>query len=76
MDKQNERAFLHDIANPLGTAIFVADAFLEEFRGRKDASPDELKMLNQLFTALNEMKKRLEDRRNFLIKQGVPSALS
>jgi hypothetical protein len=73
-DGSDERTFLHDLASPLGTAMFLTDSVLDGVQSRPGVDPDELMQLGQIFEALEKMKKMLQDRREILIKRGVPSA--
>lgn len=70
----DEREFLHELASPLGTAIFVIDAVIDTVQSRPGVDPDELIQLAEIFQALEKMKKLLQGRREVLVKRGVPSA--
>ena len=41
MNDSNERKFLHDIASPLGAAIFLLDMTVEDMVKRTGANPEE-----------------------------------
>lgn len=73
-DGSDERQFLHDLASPLGTALFVADALLESLQGKTGRSAGDLLQAGEIYQALMQLKKLLEERRQILIKRGVPSA--
>ena len=73
-DGSDEREFLHDIATPLGTAMLLADSLLEEIQERKEADPDDVMRLGEIYKALNHLQELLVGRREILIKRGVPSA--
>lgn len=73
-DGSDEREFLHDVATPLGTAMFLTDSALEDIQARPDADPDDIMRLGKIFQALEQIKMLLSERREFLIKRGVPSA--
>ncbi len=64
-----ERKFLHDIASPVGTALFVLDMLLENMNSRKDASPEELTQAQQISDLLAQIKKAIENRRATIIQQ-------
>ncbi|MEW6055486.1 MAG: hypothetical protein AB1540_02645 [Bdellovibrionota bacterium] len=74
MIETEERKFLHDIASPVGTAIFVLDMVLDSMKNRPNANPDELAQAQQVFDVLGQIKKKIEERRQILIQQGVPSS--
>ena len=69
----NERKFLHDIASPLGTAIFLLDMTLEDMAKRPGIDPMELDQVKQAYQSLKQTQTMLEARREVLIKLGVPS---
>ncbi|MEK6578576.1 MAG: hypothetical protein AABZ55_05060 [Bdellovibrionota bacterium] len=75
-DGSDERKFLHDIAGPVATAMFLLDAILESFQGVSGVSPSDVDQLRNALGALEKAKKMLEDRRAVLIQRGVPSARS
>lgn len=66
-DISAERKFLHDIATPIATAIFLADALLDSLG--TTASPDDLAQLKAVLDSLMGAKKSLEARRAILIAQ-------
>jgi hypothetical protein len=73
--KENEeRKFLHDIASPVGAAIFVLDMVLDSMKSRADANPDELTQTQQVFDLLDKIKNAIEERRKILIQQNVSSS--
>lgn len=76
MIETEERKFLHDIASPVGTAIFVLDMALESMRSGSDTNAEELAQIQQVFDLLDKIKKTIEQRRQTLIMQGVPSSKS
>ena len=54
MNDSNERKFLHDIASPLGAAIFLLDMTVEDMVKRTGANPEELNQIKQaLFAKTN-----------------------
>lgn len=69
----DEREFLHDLASPIGTSIFLIDAVLEAMQTR-NSDPDDLLRLADAYQELQKVKKLLQGRREILIKRGVPSA--
>ncbi len=74
MHPNDERKFLHDLANPLAIAMFAMETFLE-CRGDPEPSSDEGSLLiKQVSEALEQMRLKLQLRRELLIERGVPSA--
>jgi hypothetical protein len=72
-ENPNERQFLHTMATPLSAVIFVVDGILDDLQ---KARPNDL-VASQLLlahAALEKVRFLLEARREYLIKQGVPSA--
>ena len=47
-----ERKFLHDVAGPVGTAIFLLDILLESMNERADMNADDLAQVKQVFQTL------------------------
>lgn len=74
MQESDERKFLHDIASPLGTAMFLMDVLLDSLRDRAAVNPDELEQATQVCQALEKARQMLKDRRQALIDRGVPSS--
>ncbi len=74
MNDSNERKFLHDIASPLGAAIFLLDMTVEDMVKRTGANPEELNQIKQAFDSLKQIQALLEAKRDALIKLGVPSS--
>lgn len=70
MTTQDEREFLHRIATPLGTALFLVDLLLDNMQSRKDCDPTELKHLGNALKALDEIRHLLSSRRDVLIRLG------
>jgi hypothetical protein len=58
--KSAERQFLHDIASPIGTAIFQTDMLLEETSGKNRENQEQI---GTIMTALLTVKSLLEERR-------------
>jgi hypothetical protein len=75
-DGSDERGFLHDLATPLGAAIFLTDSVLEDLRSRVGTDPDDVLRLAGISQALERVNILLRERRELLIKRGVPSARS
>lgn len=75
-DGIEERAFLHDLATPLGTAMLLADSILEDVKARSNVDPDDLFRLENIFQSLEKLDCLIKDRRQTLITRGVPSAKS
>lgn len=68
----DERKFLHDVAGPLSTAMLLLYIFLESLQKKADTSSEELLQIRQVSDSLEKIKKLLEERREILIKRGVP----
>lgn len=66
---KDERSFLHDLASPLGTAILLADALLENMQS-KGTDPDEVMQMGQIYEALELLKSLISKRKDVLIKKG------
>lgn len=75
-DGSDERAFLHDLASPIGAALFLADMILDGMQSRPGVDQDELQQVLKLHQSLERVKKCLAERREILIQRGVPSARS
>lgn len=58
-----ERKFIHDLANPLVTAMFVVDAYLAKLALQSAESPE----LQRAYAALERMQQLLAERRALLI---------
>lgn len=66
---REERAFLHEIASPLGSAVLMLDIVIESARSRPE-SEKTLKELKMTQKALERMKELLQSRREILIQRG------
>lgn len=73
-DGSDEREFLHNLASPLSTAIFLVDAALDNIQSRPEANADDVMQLVDAYQALERVKMLLQERREILIKRGVTSA--
>ncbi len=74
-DGSDERQFLHDLASPLGTAVFLLDIVIEDLKARLGAADsEELKHLATIHQQMERMRQMLGARRQLLIDRGVPSA--
>lgn len=76
MNETDEKKFLHDLANPVSTALFLVDVVLESFQNRPDLNQDELLQLQEICHSLDKVKDLIQDRREFLEKRGASSARS
>ena len=72
----DEREFLHDLATPIGTALFLVDCMMDRMQSRADVCEDERVELTKIYEALRKITKMLHNRREVLISRGVPSARS
>ena len=63
--KSPERQFLHDIATPLGTAMFLLDILQEKMSARGPGDED-LEHLNGAIEALQKLKQHIVQRRQAL----------
>jgi hypothetical protein len=69
-ESREERKFLHDIASPLGTAIFLVDAFLEDLTSKPNPDADGMAQVSAIYQALQSIQKLLQERRETLIRNG------
>lgn len=76
MNETDEKKFLHDLANPVSTALFLVDVVLESFQNRPDLNQDELLQLQEICHSLDKVKDLIQDRREFLEKRGASGARS
>lgn len=72
----DERKFLHDLASPLAAAIYNLESILDWKQSKPGADPEEISQLVQALEALGQVRRLLTERREVLIKRGVPSARS
>jgi signal transduction histidine kinase len=66
----DQRKFIHDLATPLTTLIFIADGLLTRAQDEPDTDDRTLKDLERLNEVLSHMKDILSDRRELLIRNG------
>lgn len=71
-----ERRFLHDLAGPACTAIFLLDVVLENLQTRSEINSEDLQQLSKVYEALEKVKTLLHGRREVLIGRGVTGAKS
>ncbi len=71
--EREERKYMHDVATPLGVAVFLVDAVLEDLQSQ-GVSQDSLAQLNKIRDALNKVTAMLHQRREVLIKRGGTGA--
>jgi nicotinamidase-related amidase len=69
-----ERKFLHDIASPIATAIFLIDMIKDGVKDLGGIDADVPTQVKQLEDLLEKIRMLVEERREVLIKQGVPSS--
>ena len=68
-----ERTFIHDLASPLSTAIFLLDMVVEDLQSRQGGVPEELTGVVKAYSALERIRTLLSERCAFLIGQGKVS---
>ena len=54
MSDTNERKFLHDIASPIGTALFLLDMTVEDMAKRPGVDAGELDQVKQAYQSLKQ----------------------
>jgi hypothetical protein len=73
-----ERKFLHDIASPVGTLMFVAEAVGDLLKEKGAIGPDEEEQLKVLQSQLERMRDMIVERRKTLHERsavvGLPPA--
>ena len=74
VNESEERKVLHDIAGPLGTAMFLLELVVEIMNESPNSNPEGLEQIGKVGEALEKAKKVLHERREVLIKRGVPSS--
>lgn len=75
-NKDDEGNFLHDLANPVSTALILMDVALENIHMHLTCYPDELHQLRSVLSSLDQVKNLIQERKIFLQKRGVPHAES
>lgn len=65
-EAEDERKFLHDIASPIGTALFLLDAIVEVSQSQA-LSAEDLELVKKAFDSLIRVKELLHDRRSTLL---------
>lgn len=64
---RDERKFLHDIASPIGTALFLIDGAIDTFKAIEGIPPDDLAQLQLILDSLMRVKDMMQARRKVLI---------
>ena len=64
----DERQFLHDLANPLSAALFIADELVRVTRERQPGS-EALSGIVSLLTALERARDLITERRRLLVAE-------
>lgn len=67
---RDERKFLHNLASPLGAAIFALESANDSLHGVAAVDVGTRLALEQAAEALERMRKMLEERREILIQRG------
>ena len=71
----DERKFLHDLASPVGAAIFIGDSLLESMQSRSPtAHIDDLEQMKEMCTVLDKLRTSLNNRREVLMIRAGPSS--
>jgi hypothetical protein len=71
----DQRKFLHDIANPLATVIFLVDSITHACKNANPpVDPKIVDRLGKAAASLERMKVMLQDRRSALISAGETAA--
>src|SRR5689334_13956231 len=73
LDSNNERSFIHEIANPLGTALILSETLLEDLESHSDLDPDEKARIAKLNLVLEQLKILIQKRRADLINRELKS---
>jgi hypothetical protein len=63
----NERVFLHDIASPLGAAMFIMDSVIDDLKDRPIPDEEAIQQLVQVQQALEKLKLILQNRKQTLV---------
>ena len=71
MSNNDERKFLHDLASPLTSAMFLADILLDNMQAKPNCVPEELSQVQQIYKAMEKIQHMLQSRREILIAGGV-----
>lgn len=66
----DERKFLHDVAGPIATALFVADSLLEDLKEAGPVQAELASQLAQVTQALEKTQVLLQNRRKVLLERG------
>lgn len=69
MDCEDERAFLHDLATPISTALFLIDSIMDRLQTNPNTT--DRKQLTEIYEGLETVTKMLDARRNILIELGA-----
>ena len=72
----DEREFLHNIASPIASAYLIIDMIMDYMQNSPNADPALVELALTAHRAIEQVRQRLEDRRQILIDRGVPSARS
>lgn len=68
-NESSEREFLHNLASPIGAAVFLTEAILDGMQSRSGVDPDDLLQIRHIYEALEQVKKLLQQRRETFIKR-------
>ncbi len=70
MAMTDERKFLHDVAGPIATSLFIAEILDENLSAKLAPTEDDLLLVKQILESLGKVKTMLSERRDILIAKG------
>ncbi len=68
-EAKEERAFLHDLASPLSTLLFLLDIIMADIKKKSGETAPELEKIKQSLELVDRIKKLLEQRRETVINR-------
>lgn len=71
MVPNDERQFLHDLATPIGTALFLSDSLRDNLESNNSVDAESLQQIKLIYESLNKVSGLLHARRDALIKRGA-----
>ena len=67
-DQSGERKFLHDIASPIGTGLFMSELMLEQISQEPGVDPELVNQLKRVYETFDKLRHMIQDRRTTLIE--------